>query len=119
MARARKACPTNGCPNLTTGGRCQACRAAADRGRRPEGNPYNTRGHATFRDIVLTRDPICVGCHLAPSTVADHHPTERRDLIAAGLNPNDPQRGRGLCKACHDRKTARTTPAGWHQPNRA
>jgi len=63
---------------------------------------------------VLDRDPICVLCRLAASTVADHWPTSRRDLEAAGLDPNDPARGRGLCKPCHDRETARNQPGGWN-----
>jgi len=31
-----------------------------------------------------------------------------------GLDPNDPQYGRGICKACHDAKTARSKPAGFN-----
>ncbi|KAK2701921.1 hypothetical protein QYM36_019422 [Artemia franciscana] len=75
---------------------------------------YNTRGHQSFREAVLTRDPICVLCELRHSTIADHHPISRRDLIAAGMNPNDPQYGRGLCKPCHDRATAKNQPGGWN-----
>jgi len=63
---------------------------------------------------VLDRDPICVLCRLAASTVADHYPRSRRELIAAGDDPNDPACGRGLCKRCHDRSTAREQPGGWH-----
>lgn len=120
---AYRACPTSGCPQLLAPGeRCTQCRAAADRARRPTGNPYTSAGHRTFRAAVLRRDPTCVcpgDCgttHNAacgqPSTIADHHPIERRDLLARGLNPDDPARGRGLCKACHDRKTGRTQPGG-------
>ncbi|WP_284294541.1 hypothetical protein [Luteimicrobium album] len=49
----------------------------------------------------------------ARATVADHYPTERRDLVDMGLDPDDPARGRGLCKPCHDKKTARTMPGGF------
>ena len=114
MARALKACPTSGCASLTRGGRCQACRAKADRDRRPDGNPYSTRGHQGFRSVVLDRDQICTMCGVAWSTVADHYPVERRDLVAQGLDPNDPDRGRGLCKPCHDTHTASTSPGGWN-----
>src|SRR5690625_4467058 len=106
-------CSTPGCPNLhRRPGRCPKCRATHDRARRPHGNPYATPGHRAFRATVLARDPICVICLKQPATVADHHPTERRDLLTQGLDPNNPTHGRGLCKTCHDRKTARTA-SGW------
>jgi 5-methylcytosine-specific restriction protein A len=99
-----------------TDGRCPKHRHTADQDRRPTGNPYTTKAHRTFRETVLTRDPICVLCRREPSTVADHYPTERKDLIAQGINPNDPVHGRGLCKRCHDKHTARTSPGGWNTP---
>lgn len=94
---------------------CDTCKAKAERDRRPEGNPYNGRGHKGFRDAVLARDPICVDCNLAASTVADHDPIERRDLVTMGLDPNDPERGRGRCADCHNRRTAATSPGGWNR----
>jgi 5-methylcytosine-specific restriction protein A len=105
------------CPAIIPQGktRCDDCRRAADKARRPQGNPYATKAHKQgFRAHVLARDPICVLCMHARSTVADHYPTERRDLIELGLNPNDPQYGRGLCKPCHDKHTAETSPGGWN-----
>ena len=112
-----RACSTPGCPTLhQKGGRCPGCAREADRGRRPNGNPYATRGHLNFRETVLTRDPICVLCLTRQATVADHWPTERRDLVDAGENPNDPKFGRGLCTTCHNRHTAATSPGGWHDP---
>jgi hypothetical protein len=104
------------CPAIHEGtGKCPAClaktRAVSDRDRRPQGNPYNGRGHKSFRAAVLARDPVCVLCGLAPATVADHYPTERRDLVAAGLDPDDPERGRALCKPCHDKVTG--SNFGW------
>ncbi|AHH98316.1 hypothetical protein KALB_4954 [Kutzneria albida DSM 43870] len=42
--------------------------------------------------------------------VADHYPKSRRELVAAGADPNDPQHGRGLCVACHNAQTARLQP---------
>lgn len=62
---------------------------------------------------MLTRDPICQMCRCAPSTVADHYPTKRRDLIVQGLDPDDPTYGRGLCTRCHNVHTAAESPAGW------
>lgn len=52
-------------------------------------------------------------CRKAWATVADHHPLSRKQLIDAGLNPDDPNAGRGLCKPCHDRETATNQPGGW------
>ncbi|NDK31192.1 holin [Nesterenkonia sp. Hz 6-5] len=116
---AARVCSTPRCPNLTgingepqTGGRCGDCKARADRARRPDGNPYTTTGHHRFRDEVLARDPICTLCRAARSTVADHYPMERVDLIANALDPNDPSHGRGLCKLCHDKHTAKTYSFG-------
>lgn len=115
-AMTMRVCSKPGCPNLHDGrGMCPSCRARADKIRRPHGNPYNTRGHQTFREAVLTRDPICVLCRKAQATVADHYPLDRVDLIEQGLDPNDPKHGRGLCKRCHDQHTAHTKPAGWNE----
>ena len=121
MPRAARTCAR--CPTVIPNGErlCLPCltaqRAASDRARRPDGNPYATHGHHTFRTAVLARDPICVLCHRRWSTVADHHPISRRDIEAAGLNPDDPNHGRGLCKRCHDRETARNQPGGWNARN--
>lgn len=72
----------------------------------------------------MKRDPICTcdaadhdehepGRCLHLSTVADHHPVERRDLVKAGVrDPDTPDRMRGLCARCHNRKTA-ATHGGW------
>ncbi|HEY9250797.1 MAG TPA: hypothetical protein VIO38_16770, partial [Rariglobus sp.] len=96
---AWRVCSTPGCGKLhQRTGRCPDCRTQADKARRPHGSPYGTSGHRGFREQVLARDPICTLCLAARSTVADHYPTERRDLVAQGLDPNDPQYGRGLCK---------------------
>lgn len=117
MARALTICNRPGCPTkIPQGqGRCAECRADADRARRPRGNPYATRGHLLFRDAVLARDPICVLCDIRIATVADHYPDERVDLVRAGLDPNDPERGRGLCAGCHNEYTAATSPGGWNR----
>lgn len=112
-----KVCNIPGCPTLFEGnsGRCPTHAREADRARgtsRDRG--YNTPGHRAFRTAVLTRDPVCVLCRKAFSTVADHYPRSRRELIDLGLNPNDPAHGRGLCKPCHDRETAQHQPGGWN-----
>ena len=129
VPRALRVCPTQGCPELTTGGRCTRHAAAADRARGSAAQRgYTGRRWRAARNACLTRDLFCT-CHdtthphgaacLAPATVADHHPTSRRDLVAAGVtDPDAPQRLRGLCKPCHDRHTAREQPGGWHTLDR-
>lgn len=109
-------CTQDGCPELHQGsGRCPECRRSSDlaRGSAAE-RGYKSKGHKTFRAAVLQRDPICVLCLLAASTVADHYPLSRRELVDAQRDPNDPAAGRGLCKRCHDTATARHQPGGWN-----
>lgn len=110
-----RVCSTPGCPELTKGGRCATHRTEADRARGTAAQRgYNSGGHRRFRAAILKRDPVCVACEHQPATVADHHPISRRDLLTAGLDPDDPARGRGLCKPCHDRETAQHQPGGWN-----
>ena len=115
--RARTVCSVPGCPTLTNNGRCEQHRREAEQARgsalqRGYGGP---RWHSA-RQAVLARDPWCVlGCG-RPSTVADHWPVSRRDLLAAGVaDPDAPHRMRGLCRTCHSRETAKHQPGGWHQ----
>lgn len=116
---ANRVCSVSGCPAIyptEQGSRCAQHAAASDKARgtaRERG--YNTAGHQRFRRDVLDRDPICVACDLAQSTVADHYPHSRKELEQLGLDPNDPRYGRGVCKPCHDRSTAREQPGGWHR----
>jgi len=124
MARAMRVCPTSGCPELTTGGRCDDCRAKAEQRRgsaakRGYGHKHSTR----FRPGVLRKHPLCVCTDrqhghgpqcLAPSAHADHWPRDRTELVRLGLDPDDPQYGRGLCQPCHSSETAAHQPGGWH-----
>lgn len=123
MPRARRVCPTSGCPNLCDGGRCVDCRREAERKRgSAAARGYDRKHERTFREAVLLRDPVCVCVDpghghgpqcMAPSKHADHHPLSRRDLVARALNPNDPKHGRGLCHRCHSKVTAQHQPGGW------
>jgi 5-methylcytosine-specific restriction enzyme A len=67
---------------------------------------YGQDHRELFRKPVLKRDKYCPCGALA--TVADHYPLSRRELVAAGLDPNNPEYGRGLCKPCHDSYTGLT-----------
>jgi len=112
-----KVCNVAGCPELFDGpgGRCPTHTREA-RAKRVHNRVYNTPGHRRFRNAVLTRDPVCVipGC-VQWATVADHYPHTRTELIELGLNPNDPQYGRGLCAQHHNEHTANTSPGGFRQ----
>ena len=114
-----RVCSVHGCPELypaAEGSRCSEHRKAADQARgTPKERGYTGAGHRAFRIAVITRDPVCVQCMVQVSTVADHYPTSKRDLIDAGLDSNDPQYGRGLCARCHSIETAQHQPGGWHQ----
>lgn len=111
-------CSVPSCPELCSGGRCDAHKREAEQRRGSASQRgYGSRHRDTFRAGVLARDRICVmpDC-TAPATEADHYPLDRRELVHRGLDPDDPQHGRGLCKPHHSQETARN-PAqagGWN-----
>lgn len=107
-------CNVPGCPNLTQAAKCADCESEADLRRGTARQRGYDRNHERFRRRVLKRDRVCQRCREAPSTVADHYPLSRRELVRRGLDPNDPARGRGLCKPCHDSETAEHQPGGWY-----
>ncbi|MEO3978791.1 holin [Streptomyces sp. CAU 1734] len=121
---AWRVCSVPGCPEFTQRGRCDDHRREAEQRRgsaRQRG--YGTRHERDFRKGVLARDPRCVCMdtahdHPAPcgqsSRHADHHPLDRRELTAQGLDPDDPRHGRGLCPSCHSKHTAQAQPGGWN-----
>lgn len=112
-----RVCSVAGCPTIYEGKstRCPTCQTKADQARGTATHRgYNSAGHQAFRRAVLRRDPICVECQQRQSTVADHYPRSRKELISLNLNPNNPAYGRGLCATCHNQETARNQPGGWH-----
>lgn len=107
------------------GATCPSCRQPVARGARCQckakrparDNPYNSTAHLAWRAAVLARDQICVMCNVLPSKVADHWPQDRRELVAAGIDPaGDPAHGRGLCLHCNARQTAERQPGGFNLP---
>lgn len=135
MPRALKICAClgcrhhdRGCLELVPAGRCTPCTFAAEQARgTAQQRGYGHRHRNVFRTGVLNKHPLCVctdptqtathhhgGQCLSPSTVADHHPLSRRELEAAGLDPDNPRHGRGLCKPCHDHHTSQAQPGGWN-----
>lgn len=122
-----------GCPTLVYGSdvRCPEhkvwTRRASDKERRErEPDLYGASHRRRFRKGVLLKHPYCQ-CDLPdhpphyhgpcpqPSTDADHWPRSKRELLAAGLDSDDPAHGRGLCHSCHSASTARLQPGGWHK----
>lgn len=61
------------------------------------------RGPHGLQKVVLARDPICMMCHRAASVIADHI-KPHKGVWALFCDLANLQ---GLCKACHDKKTAR------------
>lgn len=119
-----RVCSKPGCPEYTDqGGRCPDHRREAEQRRgtarqRGYGKQHETR----FRPGVLARNPTCVCTeedhgHDQPcgksSLHADHWPLSRRELVAAGQDPDDPRHGRGLCGPCHSSETAQHQPGGF------
>lgn len=119
-------CSTPGCPEYTQHGRCDEHRRQAERARGTARQRGYDRTHETrFRPAVLARDPQCVCRDTShghpdpcgqPSQHADHWPLDRRELVARGLDPNDPKHGRGLCAPCHSSETAHHQPGGFNRP---
>lgn len=121
MPRAMKRC--NGltnwpCVELIAAGarRCERCEAEAERRRgTAQQRGYGSRHETRFRAGVLKKDPVCripTGCR-RPSTDADHYPLDRDELVRLGMDPDDPQHGRGLCARHHSQETAKRQPGGW------
>lgn len=98
------------------GAMCKGCRAPQvhdDHKERVKREPWslwyrrlpwtNRDGSFGIRRNVLQRDPICKICNRAPSTVADHI-KPHKGVWALFVSMANLQ---GLCKMCHDEKTAR------------
>ena len=116
--RAQRKCPR--CLTVTPAGqRCPTCAQRNPSRGSPAERGYNSEHRQRFRADVLRAQPYCVLCllegRLTPSTDADHYPLSRRELVARGLDPNDPAHGRGLCSLCHKRETAKHQPGGWNR----
>ena len=115
--RAPRPCSRVGCSGKAQDGHSLCARhlsrqrAHSDTKRKATRTDYSARGHRSFRSAVLGEQPWCVRCG-GEATVADHYPLRRRELIARGLDPDDPQYGRGLCAPCHNSHTARDEQEG-------
>jgi 5-methylcytosine-specific restriction protein A len=112
-------CSVPGCPELVSGGRCEA-HSKQDKARRAEtGNSaYKTTRWQRIRKAYLYRHPWCVLC-ARQATVADHYPLSRKQLVAQGVEPDTPSRLRPLCAPCHNKETAKHQPGGWASERKA
>lgn len=88
------------CPNLVDRGYCPTHKAQQPERKRPDGSQayYNSVHWQKTRRVIRARDPICKGCKRKPSQTVDH--------IDGNWRNNDPNNLQGLCKTCHDTKSA-------------
>lgn len=116
MPKALKVCSRPGCPNLVASGRCEDCTRVAEaaRGTAAE-RGYDSRWRR--RRAAFLRKPTNLFCRLcgAPSSVADHWPLSRKELVAAGVkDPDADELLRPLCTGCHNSETSKHQPGGWN-----
>ena len=120
-SRPQDACQRCG-QSRPRGGPCPTCSPPSarlpDRRGSAASRGYGAGHRNRFRPGVLDRDRICVLCKVRVATHADHYPRSRDELVALGLDPDDPQYGRGLCEGCDNRQTAARQPGGWNRRNR-
>jgi 5-methylcytosine-specific restriction protein A len=117
--RALKPCVKPGCGRLNCSEHTrdqQEERRRFDQGRAadPIRRLYFSAVWLTTRRIILFRDPICKICGVAFSTVADHKIPARKYVAAHGGDVEsffDESNLQGVCKSCHDAKTAKE--CGW------
>lgn len=104
-ARAPHPCHKAGCCNLTTKRYCQAHEAT----QRPKAwkstkGSSTSRGYGArwrrLRELILNRDPFCMVCQRAPATAVDHIRAK------ADGGDDDESNLRGICTACHKKKTS-------------
>jgi len=119
--RAKQVCCQPGCDQLTDGRYCVAHtydnktkerRKEFDRNRTndPLRAFYRTAHWTRTRAFVLARDPVCVACHVSAASIADHI-TRASVYVSSGGDFYDLANLQGLCKSCHDSKTAKE--CGW------
>ncbi|MGW7598128.1 HNH endonuclease signature motif containing protein [Streptomyces antimycoticus] len=116
--RALQVCPTPGCPELTSQGRCDACQQRANRRRpSPTAKGYDARWQRT-RAAYLRAHPLCE-CEECEQLPALLRPRATEVNHRDGLGPLAP-RGhdwsnlQAMTKAHHSRHTAKEQPGGWN-----
>ncbi len=102
-------CRHPGCPARQKGPYCDAHKQEKwqpyDRARgTPASRGYDAR-HRKWRAVILARDPICKICDEAESVIADHI------LPVEDGGDWSLENGQGVCRGCHNKKTAAETRA--------
>ena len=115
-------CTERDCPNLSNGGRCPECRAAARRNSDKRRGTSAQRGYDArwqrTRTHYLRDHPTCECDDCLPLPPAQRPPADdvhHRD----GLGPNgprghDPTNLQAMAHVHHSRRTARDQPGGWN-----
>jgi hypothetical protein len=114
-------CPTPGCGNTTTRGKCPSCRREAAREHGPR--PYDKRQYKRNRKRVIAGPCQCPGCsectHLWNTTSCDRIATDADHIIPVsdGGDPVAVTNLRGMCRPCHierHRKGVRDASVFWY-----
>ncbi len=108
---ARKACSHPGCPNKSDTGRCPDHRRQLNRQNEQRRGNAHQRGYTSrwqkARIGFLAKHPLCAECErngtTTAATIVDHIIPHKRDWKLFWTRAN----WQGLCKPCHDKKTAR------------
>ena len=104
-----KPCRHPQCPELTEGNYCEEHEREMEykRMNSPYSKLYSTSRWQRLREYILTKEPLCVECkrkkRIRPATVVDHIKPHKGDEELF----YDEGNLQGLCKSCHDRKTAK------------
>ncbi len=110
---APRLCSHPGCGAVST---ARFCTKHAEQHRAQSPGWQSTKGSSTsrgyganwrrLRRMILSRDPICVLCRRAPSVTVDHIKSK------AERGKDEDENLRGLCDACHKRKTGQDGARG-------
>lgn len=101
-SRPLRVCGAPGCGRLVKSGRCpeHTVKQSDRRQHDPEQRRFYSSGRWTkLSRMIRSRDPICRICEDAPSKEADH--------IDGNWRNNDPRNLRGVCGACHRKRSGR------------
>lgn len=100
---ARIPCITPRCPGFTVArGRCEACRRRREKSRGSSADRLYDAVWQRFRAFFLRSHPLCADCERQPA-VDVHHKVKLRERPDLRLVEDN---CRGLCHACHARRTA-------------